>query len=108
MTLMSPRTVGNSSSYSQQALEEIHSEEWTRHTVEYLAACDKHRRGLALLSQQPPVYAPPPPSSIALEPVVRDRACCGHPPPRGRDEGRGHVYIWENLENGLDQKGMFI
>ncbi|RXN02313.1 Carboxyl-terminal PDZ ligand of neuronal nitric oxide synthase [Labeo rohita] len=39
VTLLRPRTAGNSSSYLQQALEEIHSKEWARRTVDYLTDC---------------------------------------------------------------------
>ena len=37
VTMLRPRTVGNSSSYSQQVLQEVHSEEWARRTIDYLA-----------------------------------------------------------------------
>lgn len=60
VTLMKPRTEGNSTSYNQKALEEIHSEEWGRRVIEYLAACELHKRGTAL-TQSTTEYEPPPP-----------------------------------------------
>ena len=45
VTLMKPRTLGNSSSYIHSSIEELHSEEWGRHVVEYLTYCELHKRG---------------------------------------------------------------
>ncbi|RXN26736.1 Carboxyl-terminal PDZ ligand of neuronal nitric oxide synthase [Labeo rohita] len=60
VTLLKPRTAGNSSSYLQQALEEIHSEEWARWTVDYLTDCELHKKRRAL-TQLEVVYEQPPP-----------------------------------------------
>lgn len=59
VAMLKPRTVGNSSSYTQQALQELHSEDWARRSIDYLADCEFHRR--SVLAQSPIVYAPPPP-----------------------------------------------
>ncbi|CAB1440818.1 unnamed protein product [Pleuronectes platessa] len=60
VTFLKPRTVGNSSSYMQQALEEVHSEEWGRRTVEYLSDCTLHSRRTALTQYEPVAYEQPP------------------------------------------------
>ena len=62
LTLLKPRTFGNSSSYVKKALEEIHSEEWGRRTVRYLTACNLHQRSssAATTYQKPPDYRPLP------------------------------------------------
>ncbi|RXN11869.1 Carboxyl-terminal PDZ ligand of neuronal nitric oxide synthase [Labeo rohita] len=60
VTLLKPRTAGNSSSYLQQALEEIYSEEWARRTVDYLTDCELHKKRCAL-TQLDVVYDQPPP-----------------------------------------------
>ncbi|CAB1435053.1 unnamed protein product [Pleuronectes platessa] len=60
VTFLKPRTVGNSSSYLQQALEEVHSEEWGRRTVEYLSDCKLHSRRNALTQYEPAAYGQPP------------------------------------------------
>nr|XP_023675259.1 uncharacterized protein LOC111847890 [Paramormyrops kingsleyae] len=61
VTMLKPRTAGNSSSYLQQALEEVHSEEWARHSIEYLSDCELHKRRSALTQCEAAVYYPPPP-----------------------------------------------
>ncbi|KAG1955491.1 hypothetical protein F2P79_008547 [Pimephales promelas] len=65
VTLLKPRTAGNSSSFLQQALEEIHSEEWGRRTIDYLTDCELHKKRSALtqtevIYQQPPPFCPLP------------------------------------------------
>ena len=60
VTLMKPRTIGNSSSYLQQALQEIHSEEWARRTVDYLSDCELHKK-TGVLTQTQAAYQQPPP-----------------------------------------------
>ncbi|KAI4800783.1 hypothetical protein KUCAC02_007081 [Chaenocephalus aceratus] len=60
VTMLKPRTVGNSSSYLQQALEEVHSEEWARHTVEYLADCELHKERSTMTQSDVAVYMSPP------------------------------------------------
>ena len=60
VTFLKPRTVGNSSSYLQQALEEVHSEEWARRGVEYLSDCELHRRRSAITQHETAVYGQPP------------------------------------------------
>ncbi|KAI7800442.1 hypothetical protein IRJ41_003392 [Triplophysa rosa] len=60
LTLLKPRTAGNSSSFLQQALEEIHSEEWARRTIDYLTDCELHKKRCAL-TQSEVVYEQPPP-----------------------------------------------
>lgn len=59
VTLLRPRTAGNSSSYLQQAFQEAHSEEWARRSCEYFTDCEIHMR--SCLKQSEAVYAPPPP-----------------------------------------------
>ncbi|KAJ4925483.1 hypothetical protein JOQ06_018213 [Pogonophryne albipinna] len=60
VTMLKPRTVGNSSSYLQQALEEVHSEEWARHTIEYLADCELHKKRSTITQSDGAVYTCPP------------------------------------------------
>ena len=60
VTMLKPRTVGNSSSYLQQALEEVHSEEWARHTIEYLADCELHKKRSTITQSDVAVYMSPP------------------------------------------------
>ncbi|XP_023184849.1 uncharacterized protein LOC111607158 [Xiphophorus maculatus] len=66
VTLLKPRTVGNSSSYVQQALEELHSEEWAKRTIDYLTDCELHKKKTALsrihevVYQNPPEFSPLP------------------------------------------------
>ncbi|XP_078657398.1 uncharacterized protein LOC144903286 isoform X1 [Branchiostoma floridae x Branchiostoma belcheri] len=67
ITLMKPRTQGNSSSLTQQALEEVHSEEWGRRCLQYLSDCEIHKKGARLTGlpcdtvyQAPPAYRPLP------------------------------------------------
>ncbi|KAJ4939221.1 hypothetical protein JOQ06_028677 [Pogonophryne albipinna] len=60
VTMLKPRTVGNSSSYLQQALEEVHSEEWARHTIEYLADCELHKKRSTMTQSDVAVYMRPP------------------------------------------------
>ena len=59
VTLMKPRTAGNSSSYLRQSLEEIHSELWGRRALQYLSDCELHKRGSRLVTTVT-VYRPPP------------------------------------------------
>ena len=61
MTLLRPRTAGNSSSYLQQAFQEAHSEEWARRACDYFTDCEIHKRSCLTHSQA--VYPPPPPFS---------------------------------------------
>ncbi|KAI9525194.1 hypothetical protein NQZ68_009402 [Dissostichus eleginoides] len=63
VTMLKPRTVGNSSSYLQQALEEVHSEEWARHAIEYLADCELHKKRSTITQSDVAVYMRPPPFS---------------------------------------------
>ena len=65
LTLLKPRTFGNSSSYVKKALEEIHSEEWGRQTIKYLTACKLNRRytSKATSYQNPPPFRPLPQAS---------------------------------------------
>jgi hypothetical protein len=60
ITLMKPRTQGNSSSYIQQALHEVHSEEWGKRCIQYLTDCESHQKG-AVLTGNRYVYKPPHP-----------------------------------------------
>ncbi|KAK0155426.1 hypothetical protein N1851_002228 [Merluccius polli] len=60
MTFLKPRTSGNSSSYMQSAIEEAHSEEWTRQTIRYLSDCEHHMK-MATFVPSAAVYPPPPP-----------------------------------------------
>ncbi|KAI8481612.1 hypothetical protein Bbelb_047850 [Branchiostoma belcheri] len=48
VTLMKPRTLGNSSSYIHQAMEECHSEAWAKKCLQYLSDCEVHMRRVAL------------------------------------------------------------
>lgn len=59
-TLLKPRTEGNSSSYLQQAMEEIHSEQWSRRSMDYFMDCELHRKRCAF-GQHEAVYQKPPP-----------------------------------------------
>ncbi|XP_073724498.1 uncharacterized protein [Misgurnus anguillicaudatus] len=59
VTLLRPRTAGNSSSYLQQAFQEAHSEEWARRSCDYFTDCEIHKR--SCLKQSQAVYSPPPP-----------------------------------------------
>ncbi|XP_055011456.1 uncharacterized protein LOC129409435 [Boleophthalmus pectinirostris] len=59
VTLLRPRTAGNSSSYLQQAFQEAHSEEWARRSCDYFTECEMHKK--SCLSQTQTVYVPPPP-----------------------------------------------
>ncbi|XP_041658917.1 uncharacterized protein LOC121519884 [Cheilinus undulatus] len=61
VTLLKPRTLGNSSSYLQQALEEAHSEEWARRTIEYLSDCELHKKRSTLTQSVEAHYQQPPP-----------------------------------------------
>ncbi|XP_037643681.1 uncharacterized protein LOC119498739 [Sebastes umbrosus] len=62
VTMLKPRTAGNSSSYMQQALEEVHSEEWARRTIHYLSDCELHQRRSAITHcDEAAVYLQPPP-----------------------------------------------
>lgn len=56
------RTSGNSSNYIQQALQEIHIEEWARRIIDYLTDCEVHNKPCVLI-QSEAVYWPPPPFS---------------------------------------------
>ncbi|XP_067281466.1 uncharacterized protein [Pseudorasbora parva] len=66
VTLLKPRTAGNSSSFLQQALEEVHSEEWARRSSDGdLTDCEFHKERCALTQtevvyQQPPPFCPLP------------------------------------------------
>ncbi|TDH00137.1 hypothetical protein EPR50_G00184770 [Perca flavescens] len=62
VAMLRPRTLGNSSSYLQQALQEIHSEEWARRTIDYLTDCEVHKKS-CVLTQSEALYQPPPPFS---------------------------------------------
>ncbi|KAJ4944759.1 hypothetical protein JOQ06_013299 [Pogonophryne albipinna] len=64
VTMLKPRTVGNSSSYLQQALEEVHSEEWARHTIQYLADCELHKKRSTMTQSDGAVYMCPPRFSL--------------------------------------------
>ncbi|KAK9966238.1 hypothetical protein ABG768_003361 [Culter alburnus] len=55
VTFLRPRTSGNSSSYLQSAIEEVHSEEWARRTIQYLSDCENYSRKVALVQ---PATAP--------------------------------------------------
>ncbi|XP_057715461.1 uncharacterized protein LOC130931029 isoform X2 [Corythoichthys intestinalis] len=59
MTLLKPRTNGNSS-YFQSAIEEAHSDEWARQTISYFSDCEHHKKMAAVLPSAV-VYLPPPP-----------------------------------------------
>ncbi len=63
VAMLRPRTIGNSSSYLQQALQEIHSEEWARQTIDYLTDCEVHKKSCAL-TQSEAVYQQPPSSAL--------------------------------------------
>ncbi|KAI8493995.1 hypothetical protein Bbelb_283420 [Branchiostoma belcheri] len=59
VTLMKPRTLGNSSSYIHQAMEECHSEAWAKKCLQYLSDCEVHMRSAALTGLST-TYAEPP------------------------------------------------
>lgn len=58
--MLKPRTTGNSSSYLQQALEEVHSEEWARRSIEYMSDCELHKKRSAFAQHREAVYQQPP------------------------------------------------
>ncbi|XP_069115959.1 uncharacterized protein [Argopecten irradians] len=65
VTMMKPRTQGNSSSYIQQSVHELHSEEWGRCCLLYMADCELHKKGAMITGaattyQQPPPFRPLP------------------------------------------------
>ena len=63
--LLRSRTLGNSPTALRNTLHELHSEEWLRGQLDFLTACQRHKKGLA--SYLPPVTylqpSPPPPFS---------------------------------------------
>lgn len=61
VTCLRPRTTGNSSSYIQAAMEEVHSEEWARRAIHYLSDCQHHQKKCALFqtTAAPEFVAPP-------------------------------------------------
>ncbi|XP_063732182.1 uncharacterized protein LOC134859573 [Eleginops maclovinus] len=61
VTMLKPRTAGNSSSYLQQAMEEVHSEEWARRSIEYLSDCELHKKRSTMTQCEESVYQRPPP-----------------------------------------------
>uniref|UniRef100_A0AAV2J8M9 DUF6729 domain-containing protein n=1 Tax=Knipowitschia caucasica TaxID=637954 RepID=A0AAV2J8M9_KNICA len=58
MTFLKPRTSGNSSSYFQAAIEEVHSEEWARQAIRYLSDCESHQK-MATFVPSAAAYPPP-------------------------------------------------
>lgn len=63
VTLLRPRTAGNSSSYLQQAFQEVHSEDWARRCCDYFTDCEIHKRVTGSHRQSQAAYLPPPPFS---------------------------------------------
>ncbi len=62
VNFLRPRTSGNSSSYLQSAVEEVHSEEWARRTIQYLSDCEFHLKKVALVqSATAPAFSAPTP-----------------------------------------------
>ena len=72
--LLRSRTLGNSPTALRNTLHELHSEEWLRGQLDFLTACQRHKKGLA----SPMTYlqpSPPPPfpsSRWFLAAYVRD------------------------------------
>ncbi len=62
VNFLRPRTSGNSSSYLQSAVEEVHSEKWARRTIQYLSDCEFHLKKVALVQSAtaPAFFAPTP------------------------------------------------
>uniref|UniRef100_A0AAV2J8G0 DUF6729 domain-containing protein n=2 Tax=Knipowitschia caucasica TaxID=637954 RepID=A0AAV2J8G0_KNICA len=58
MTFLKPRTSGNSSSYFQAAIEEVHSEEWARQAIRYLSDYESHKN-MATFVPSAAAYPPP-------------------------------------------------
>ena len=58
--MMRPRTLGNTSNFIRQVIDELHSEEWGKKVMLYLADCELHKRGCVLRGKQAPVYQSPP------------------------------------------------
>ena len=56
---MKPRTMGKTSSYIQQAADEIHSAEWAKRVVQYLSDCDLHKKKCVERGIPLPVYKHP-------------------------------------------------
>ena len=48
-TLLRARTAGNSSTSVRNNVHELHSEEYLRHQLLYLSACQRHRSGVAMM-----------------------------------------------------------
>ena len=60
VTLMRARTTGNTPTAMRNNLHELHSEEWLKKQLAYLAECQQHQRGLAsLFSTQATTYDQP-------------------------------------------------
>ena len=57
VTLLRARTLGNSPTALRHNLQELHSEEWLRRQLRYLADCERHRTGLQRFNQPPTEYA---------------------------------------------------
>ena len=78
VALLRSRTLGNSPTALCNSLQKLHSEEWMRAQVDYLSACQCHRRGLESLHLPTPTYnqpSPPPPFPKAqwfLAAYIRD------------------------------------
>lgn len=60
ISFLRPRTNGYSSSDLQSAVEELHSDEWVRQAICYLADCEHHMK-MATCVPSGVVYLPPPP-----------------------------------------------
>ena len=71
VTLMKQRTLGNSSTNIKCSLDEIHSEEWGKRVMQYLTACELHRRkaglGIPATAYEPPPAFQPLPTAAWYE-----------------------------------------
>ena len=78
IALLRSRTLGNSPTALRNSLHEIHSEEYMRGHLDYLSACQRHKRGLESLNLPVPTYKQPslpppfPKSRWFLAAYVRD------------------------------------
>lgn len=61
VNLLRSRTLGNSPTALRNTLHELHSEEWLRAQLDFLTACQRHKKGLASLGLPPVTYLQPSP-----------------------------------------------
>ena len=72
VTLLWARTLGNSPTALRHNLQEVHSEEWLRRQLRYLADCESHRKGLQQFGQPTPEHQTEVASRILACGIVHD------------------------------------